>query len=224
MTVFLLRTLLFFAVLNVGMRLMGKRQIGEIQLSEFVSAVMLSELALMPITQPDTPLLYGLLGVALLCSLEVINAHLCRTSSAYRRAMEGQPLVLVCKGRIQTQSLDRARISTDELFAAIRIAGYRGPGEADYVILEQSGAISVLPRAAAATLTPADLGVATAERGIWHPVVLDGKVQARTLGSTGRDGRWLERVLKEEGLKMEELIYLCIDDTGTLSYEVKDGK
>lgn len=221
MTVFLLRTFLFFVVLNLGMRLMGKRQIGELQLTEFVSAVMLSELALLPITEPDTPLLYGLMGVVLLCSLEVINAFFCRKSAAYRRVLEGRPMVLVSRGRIQTENLTRGRISTDELFAAIRIAGYRGPSEVDYVILEQNGAISVLPHGATATLTPTDLGVQTAEKGICHPIVLDGKVQERTLGSTGRDRRWLDGVLKKEGLTLSELCYLCVDDAGTLSYQTR---
>lgn len=219
MGVIFTRTVIFYVLLNLGMRLTGKRQIGEIQLAEFVSAVMLSELALIPITDPEKPLVYGLLGIAVLCCLEIISAFLCRKSKLFRRAMEGRPLVLMCKGRIDERSLDNARISTDELFAAIRGAGCRGPEDVSYVILEQNGTLSVIPKPRSMPLTAEDIGAEVPDRGISHPLIIDGKVQERTLGKTGKDRRWLRKKLAEMGLKESEILFFCIDDGGGISYE-----
>lgn len=219
MTVVLARVVILFVILNIGMRIMGKRQIGEIQLTEFVSAVMLSELALLPITDTDIPLIYGVAGVFTLVSLEVISAFLCKKSAAVRRIMEGRPMVLICGGHIIEENLVKARVSTDELFSAIRGAGLRGPEEASYVILEQSGTLSVIAAAGAAPPTADDMGVRLKDKGISHPLIIDGLLQERTLGSTGKDKEWLHAQLEAKGLRPDELLYFCIDDRGTVSYE-----
>ncbi len=221
MTVILLRTFIFFVLLNTGMRLMGKRQIGELQLTEFITAVMLSELALLPITDTDTPLIYGVFAVCLLCSLEVISAYLCRKLPFLRRAMEGRPLVLIANGRIVEKNLNAARVSTDELFSAIRGAGLRGPEEVSYVILEQTGTLSVIPHVGSQAPAAEDLGLALPCKGISHPIIIDGNVQERTLGQTGKNKAWLNKQLKSLGLKAEELVYLCVDDCDNISYERK---
>lgn len=224
MSVILLRTLIFFVLLNIGMRLMGKRQIGEIQLTEFITAVMLSELALLPITDTDTPFLYGVFAMLTLCSLEVISAYACRRLPSLRRAVEGRPLVLVSGGHFVGKNLAAARISTDELFAAIRGAGLRGPEEVSYVILEQTGALSVIPKQSAVPPTAEDLSLNVESRGISHPVIIDGEIQERTLGQTGKDRRWLEKQLSEKGLCREELLYFCVDDCDNVSFERRGGK
>lgn len=221
MTVILIRTLIFYVMLNLGMRLTGKRQIGEIQLAEFVSAIMLSELALLPITDPDKPLLHGVLGIVVLCCLEVISAYLCRKSKALRRVMEGRPLVLMCRGKIEEKNMDSARVSTDELFAAIRGAGYRGPEEISYVILEQNGILSVIPKPESLPPTAEDMAITIPDRGISHPLIIDGKVQERTLGQTGKNRVWLNKRLKELGLKENQVLFFCVDDRDNISYERK---
>ncbi len=222
MTVIMLRTLIFFVLLNLGMRMMGKRQIGELHLTEFITAVMLSELALLPITDTDTPLIYGVLSVFALCCLEVISAHLCRNIPTLRRIMEGRPLVLVSRGRIIEKNLASSRISTDELFSAIRVAGFRGIEEVSYAILEQTGAISVIAAPNAAPPAAADLNIQVENKGISHPIIIDGCIQQRTLGQTGKDMAWLKKQLKQNGLKEEELLYFCVDDSDNISFERKN--
>ncbi len=224
MTVILLRTLIFFVLLNFGMRMMGKRQIGELHLTEFITAVMLSELAILPMTDADIPLLYGVFSVFTLCCLEVISSHLCRNIPALRRVMEGRPLVLVSRGHIIEENLAGSRISTDELFSAIRVAGFRGIDEVSYVILEQTGAISVLANANTEPPAAEDLKLKVENKGISHPIIIDGCIQQRTLGQTGKDMAWLKKRLREEGLKEKELVYFCVDDCDNISYERKREK
>ena len=109
MTVILIRAVIFYAALTIIMRIMGKRQIGEIQLSEFVAAVMLSELAALPITERDIPLFHGLVSLVTIGSLEVITAFVCRKVPRFRKTLYGEPIVLMAKGKVIDKSLDKAR-------------------------------------------------------------------------------------------------------------------
>lgn len=224
MTVIFMRSIIFFTVLSVGMRFMGKRQIGEIELTEFVTAVMLSELAALPVTDTDIPLTHGIVAVGVLVCLEVISAYICRKSPLVRRFMDGRPLVLISKGKVLENNLTKARISTDELFAAIRGNGLRGMEEVSYVILEQTGALSVIPAAASAPLTPADMSIKAEDKGVSHAVIVDGKVQERALSDSGRDKKWLNQTLSKKHLDPKTLLYLCVDDSGAVCYEKRSGR
>lgn len=206
------------------MRLMGKRQIGEIELTEFVTAVMLSELAALPVTDTDIPLTHGIVAVGVIVSIEIILAYVCRKSPAIRGILDGKPLILVSKGRVLEKNLTLARISTDELFAAIRGAGLKGMEEVSYVILEQTGAISVIPAAYAAPLTSADMGIKTEDNGVSHLLIVDGKLQKRAVNDSGRDKVWLEGELKKRALTQKELLYFSVDDSGNVSFEKKSGR
>ncbi len=208
MTVILVRTALFYIILSAGMRFMGKRQIGEIQIGEFVSAVMISELAVLPIADVDIPITHGILGVIVLACLEIISSFLCRKSTALRRVLDGQSLVLVSRGKVIEENLTKSRISTDELFAAIRTFGLSGMDEVSYVILEQTGGISVIP---------AEQG------GIAHTLIIDGKVQKRALAESLKSEEWLKAELSKRRLAAESLLYLTIDDSGNIKYEKKSG-
>ncbi len=154
MTVIFARTVLAYLSLLLIVRLMGKRQIGELQMPEFISAILLSEIAALPLTDPDIPLLYGLLPLCIIGSFEVILALLCRKFRPLRRLLEGKPVELVHNGHYIQRNLTRTRISQEEVEAQIRINGYRGIEEVDCVFLEQTGKISVLPARSASGGTP----------------------------------------------------------------------
>ncbi len=219
MTVIFVRSILFFLILSLSMRLMGKRQIGEIELTEFVTALMLSELAALPVTDTDIPLTHGLTAAAVLVSMEVIVAFVCRKSPRIRRLLDGSPLVLVAKGKVREQNLTAARISIDELFAAVRGAGFRGMEEVSYVILEQTGALSVIAKSAYAPLDAETVGLKPPEQGVCHVLVVDGVLQNRALEDSGRNKAWLSGELKRRGLKKKGLLYFSVDDYGNISFE-----
>ena len=146
MTVILVRTVLAYFVLLSIVRLMGKRQIGELQMTEFISAILLSEIASLPLTDHDIPLLYGILPLFVIGSFEVILAMLCRKSEKIRHLLEGKPVTLVQNGKYLEQNLTKVRISREEIDAQIRINGFAGIQDIDTVILEQTGKMSVLPK------------------------------------------------------------------------------
>jgi uncharacterized membrane protein YcaP (DUF421 family) len=145
----LIRTALSYFLLLAMVRLMGKRQIGELQMTEFISAVMLSEAAVFPITDRDIPLLYGLLPLIVISSIEVILALLCRKYTPVRHLLEGKPILLVENGQYKEENLTRTRISREEVDSQIRVFGLENVSQVEKVILEPTGQMSVLPKGGA---------------------------------------------------------------------------
>ena len=145
MTAILVRTGISYLLLLCVVRLMGKRQIGELQMTEFISAMLLSQAAVFPMTDPDIPLLFGIIPLVCIGSLEVILAMLCAKSTAFRHFLEGKPITLVENGAYLESNLTRTRISREEVLSQIRNNGYTGLEEVDKVILEPTGNMSVLP-------------------------------------------------------------------------------
>ena len=146
MTVIILRSLIFYIILTFMMKFMGKRQIGEMQLSEFVTAVMLSELAVLPLTDRDIPFLHGLLPLMLISSLEIFVSFLCMKSNKFRIMINGNPILLVDKGKYISKNLLKARISKEDVEGQIRINGYESIDDIKTVILERTGKMSVIPK------------------------------------------------------------------------------
>ncbi len=146
MTAILVRTVLAYIILLGAVRLMGKRQIGELQMTEFISAILLSEIAALPLTDRDIPLLYGIVPLCVISSFEVILALLCRKFAPFRHFLEGNPIELVKNGVYLEQNLTKTRISREEIDAEIRINGFKSIDEVDTVTLEQTGKMSVLPK------------------------------------------------------------------------------
>lgn len=146
MTVIILRAFIFYIVLTLMMKLMGKRQIGEMQLSELVTTVLLSELAVLPVTDNDIPLLHGLMPLLLISSLEVVVSFISRKSKKFRVLLNGNPITLYENGEFIEQNLTKARVSNEDIEAQVRINGFRDMKNIDLVILERTGKMSVIPK------------------------------------------------------------------------------
>lgn len=142
----MIRALIFYILLTLMMKLMGKRQIGEMQLSELVTTVLLSELAVLPVTDTDIPLLHGVMPLIMISSIEVIVSFASRKSRRFRILLNGNPIVLYENNRFDEKNLTKARVSTEDIEAQVRINGYEGMNEVSKVILERTGKMSVLPK------------------------------------------------------------------------------
>lgn len=141
-----LRALFFYFILMALMRFMGKRQIGEMQLSEFVTTILLSELAVYPVTETEIPLLYGLLPLLLIASVEVLIAILCQKNRKFRIFLNGNPLTLYEKSAFVRKNLIKSRMTEEDVEAQVRINGFKGMQEVSTVVLERTGKLSVLPK------------------------------------------------------------------------------
>lgn len=145
MLTILFRTIFLYAVLLFSVRLMGKRQIGQLQAGEFVAALLISELAAIPMTDPDIPLIYGIMPLMIIACAEVITAYLSRKSKRLRTLLDGKPITLVKNGKYIPENMDKARIVTDEVEAQARLKGYDDMKKVKTVTLEQSGDMSIIP-------------------------------------------------------------------------------
>lgn len=145
MLTILFRTIFLYAVLLFSVRLMGKRQIGQLQAGEFVAALLISELAAIPMTDPDIPLIYGIMPLMIIACAEVITAALSRRSKPLQKLLDGEPIILVKNGKYIKENMEKARIATDEVEAQARLKGYEDMKSVKTVVLEQSGDMSVIP-------------------------------------------------------------------------------
>ena len=146
MTVIVIRSFIFYVLLTMMMKLMGKRQIGEMQISELVTTVLLSELAVLPVTDTDIPFVHGLLPVLMISSFEVLVSFFSQRSKKFRVFLNGNPIVLYEKGKYIDKNLIKARVSTEDVEAQVRINGFENLGEVSHVLLERTGKMSILPK------------------------------------------------------------------------------
>ncbi len=203
MIAILFRTLIIYILLCVAMRWMGKRQIGELELSELIFTLLISEIAALPIGDPDLPLLNAILPGCFLVSAEVLIAGWKQKSQKLESTLDGDPVYLIYKGRILQRKLEENRISIGELLSEIRQKGIGDIREIDYCILESNGKVSILEKQ--------DRG----HGGIAHVLVADGVLQKENLDALGLDP---ERIGKACGPGGEKSVFLLtIDDDGKIN-------
>lgn len=210
----LLRTVLIYAILTCVMRFMGKRQIGEMQLSELIIALLLSEIATSPVTDPDMPLSFALISVGILISLEIILSFLAMKSPFCKKLFDGKPAYLIFRGHLLQDELSKTRMSMEELLGELRRQGYSDIRDVYYALIEQNGKISFFPRAQVQTVRACDLSLNPQETGILHPLITDGHISQYNLELTGHDTAWLSSRLREYGIRQKQVFLFAIDDAG----------
>jgi uncharacterized membrane protein YcaP (DUF421 family) len=208
------RTLLIYLMVTGAMRLMGKRQIGQLEVSELVTTFLLSEIATLPIENPDIPVLHAIVPVVTLLTLEVSMALLLSRSSRLRRKLEAPPSMLICKGRLDQKELLRNRLSVEELLAGLRQQGVSDPEEVDYAILEKNGQLSVILKEPYRPATVKDAGLSVGHEGMMHVLISGGTVNEYNLRLLGKDREWLDGVLKRKKARREDVLCLLCNDAG----------
>lgn len=207
-----LRTALIFVFLTFFMRLLGKRQVGQLEIGEFVSALLLSELAAFPVADPDVPLIFALLPITLIVTLEILFSCLCARFPFIKKIVDGCPAILIKKGTVDQAALLKTRISPDELLSQLRLKGCSDPSEADYAILEQNGQLSVILKSPNRPICPCDLGLSPQNQGYAQPLVICGRINRSALSSCGLDEKLL--INKLHGLSPADVLLFTIDDGG----------
>ncbi len=213
LTVFV-RVFLIYTVLIITMRLMGKRQIGEMQVSELVTTILLSELAAAPIADTRVPMLFSVIPVTALISIEVIISFAVTRIPALKPIFDGKPSILIRRGILDLDELSRVRISLEELLSELRIAGISDPDEVDYAILEHNGRLSVIPKRKFSPPTSDELSREPREIGLAHAVVVDAKVSKFDLSLINKDEKWLAARLKAHKTPLSDVLLFTVDDGG----------
>lgn len=212
-TIFI-RTLLIHAMVTGAMRLMGKRQIGQLEVSELITTLLLSEIATLPIENPEVPLLHAIVPVVTLLTLEVCTAFVLSRHPRLRRKVEAPPSMLIRNGKVDQGELYRNRLSVDELFSGLRQQGVGDPTEVQYAVLEKNGQLSVILKEQYRPATAADVLSSVERTGMMHLIVSDGAINEYNMKLLGRNDDWLAGVLRKERVKQAEVLYLLCNDAG----------
>lgn len=217
-----LRTAILFFVTTVVLRLMGKRQLAQLQPYEVVITLMISDLATQPMSDVEIPLLGGVISILTLLLLHSLLSVLSFVSMRLRRVICGRPSVLVRDGKICEQELKRLCFDLSDLMEGIRSQGVLGLHETGSVVLETNGALSVFPCAGSRPATRKEQGLPDLYDGIPLTLILDGKVQSRTLRIAGLDEGWLRRLLQGQGICRDaDVLLAALDTQGTLLVQEK---
>ncbi|MBQ5597853.1 MAG: DUF421 domain-containing protein [Clostridia bacterium] len=209
MAVTLLRTLILYIVIMVAMRIMGKRQVGDMQPSDLVVSLLISEIAAMPIDNIDRPIINGIIAVFLLVFLETALACISLKSGKLRRVVNGAPVIIINRGKVNRASLKRLRITTDELLETLRSQGVFDISTVQYAIIEPNGQLSVLEKSGG---------------GLAVPVICDGKMQTHFMQSAGISKHEVNSALKKRGISAEDVFIMTLDGDGKAFIIKEDGK
>ena len=200
MFIVFIRTVVIYVLIIVVVRLMGKRQIGELEVNELVSTLLISEIGALPISDTDIPLLPSLIPSLFIASAEVMISIVKNKSALLKRAVEGEPTYIIYKGRVLQKALDQNRISINEVLTEMRTQGIANLSDVYYGILEQNGKLSL-------TQTKNKDSFA-------HPIILDRVVDEAAMRHLGYNDQWLNKELKQHGLKLDEVFLMTVNDAG----------
>lgn len=224
MLTIIIRAIVIYTVLTVMLRLMDKRQIGELQISELITTLLLSELAANPIENPDQPLLYFIIPILLIVALELFISDLKNRVPLLKKVFESPPAVLVRYGIPDQAEMQRMRVSLEELLSALRLEGVTDISDVAYAILEQNGKLSVTPRAEQKPVTLSDLSLSATERGISHALIIDGEIIKEECAFCNKDEEWLYRTAHRYGCTLKDVFLLALDDAGGILCLKKNQK
>lgn len=218
----LIRTILIYLMVTGAMRLMGKRQIGQLEVSELITTLLLSEIATLPIENPEVPVLYAVIPIVTLLTTEVCMAVLLSRFPKVRKKMEAPPSMLICDGHLDQRELLRNRLSIEELIASLRQQGVGDPNEVAYAILEKNGQMSLILKEEHPPVTLSDLSKTPKREGMMHLIISDGEINEYNLKLLGRDEAWLSALLQKKHLAQSEVLYLLCNDAGKVSVLKKE--
>ena len=219
------RTIILYFILMLGLRLMGKRQIGELEPSELVLTLIISDLAAVPMQDFGIPLVNGVFPIVTLLCLSMLLSFFSLKSIRFRGLVCGYPTVIIREGKVLQQNMARKRFTVDELLEQLRSQGYSDLSAVKYAVLETSGQVSVLPYTKAGPVTPQAMNLEVKD-DVTLPVLLinDGRVMSDNLSASGYDAVWLDKQLKERRLTSpRQVFFMTVDEAGTITCVAKEA-
>ena len=205
------RTVILYLVLTAGMRLLGKRQIGQLEPSEFVVSMLIADLAAVPMQNTGIPLLQGLVPMVTVLGLGLVFSGITMLSVPLRNLLCGRPIILIENGKLNQSNLRLTRITLDELTGHLRQKDVLDITTVQYAILETDGSLSVFPFSKDAPATAKDAGIHPKKQYLPLTVIEDGYICADSLKQAGKDEIWLQKVLAERKTTAAETFLLTVD-------------
>lgn len=221
-TLFIRGAVLYLAMILV-MRGLGKRQLGEFQPFELAMTILLADVISAPMESVSVPLLNGLLPVAAMFVVHSLISWLSVRFDGVRAVVSGKPTVVINRGVVDRDALDKLCLSLSDLLEGLRCAGYLDPTQVGTAIVEANGGISAFPDSHNREPSTAELGLQTGYEGLPLMLILDGRVQSANLARSGRDEVWLKELLSSRGLMYKQVYIAMLDTGGQLTLQLTRG-
>ena len=222
LTIFI-RTIIIYTLLSVIMRIMGKRQLGELDVGELVITILLSEIASLPITNPEKSMFDAIIPITTLAILEIFFSSLILKYPKVKKFLASKPSVIISHGRLDRKTMKKVRISIEDLISQIRQNGIFDLDEVDYAILEENGKMSIIPKAKNRQPDFDDLGLQTDDSGVMHILVSDGVINTHGLNILNKDEKWLLSTLNNYSLSLRDVFCMTSNDAGKIYIIKGDG-
>lgn len=224
MVIAFLRTIILYLLIIAGVRLMGKRQVGELEPSELVLALIIADLAAVPMQDFGIPLLAGIIPILTLLCITMILSVLTMKSVKFRAIICGRPSIIVENGVLHQREMKKNRFTVDELMEELRMKGVTDISTVKYAILETNGQISVLPFASELPVTAQQMNITPDEMGLPLIIINDGRIIDHNLKTKGFNRAWLEKRLSEHHVKSASDVYLLsVDEQNRVYFAAKEA-
>ena len=221
MLISFIRAIILYMALILTVRLMGKRQLGEMEPMEFVVTMLIANLAAVPMQDTAIPLLAGLIPILVVLSMELILSVLIYRSIPMRRFFCGKPVILMENGKLLQDNMKKTRVNPDELTEYLRIQGVTDLSTVQYAILETGGAISVLLYPKYEPACAKDAGVQAGDRRLPVTVISGGKLMDANLPLLGKTRSWVQQLLQKQNLHLQDVFLLTAEPDGRLYLSVR---
>lgn len=223
MIVFFLRTLVLYLLLVGVIRLMGKRQVGQMEPAEFVVTMLSANLVTIPMQDFSVPVYTGVIPIVTVLAMELILSAATVKSVGIRRILCGKPVILIENGKVLQENLRKTRISLDELTGQLRLKDILDITQVQYAILETNGNFSVFPYPQYRPAAAKEAGIHVTSQSLPKTLICDGHLLSENLAPAGKDAAWVQRELKKRGATLQGTWYLAVDDQGHVIFYEREA-
>ncbi len=224
MLITFVRSIILYIIILIVMRLMGKREIGQLQPFELVIAIMIADLASIPMTEAGIPIWNGIIPILALLIMHLIISIINMKSIRMREIVCGKPTILIYRGKIDEKALKKERFTINELEERLRGNNISNIGDVEYAILETSGQLTVIQKPNKRNTIPEDFNIMPDYEGISYDLVIDGVIMRENLQKIGKNYEWLKKSVQKFGFYPEEALIVTLDGKGQIFCQKKDKK
>lgn len=222
MAISLIRTVMLYIIILIAMRLMGKRQISQLQTSELVVTLLISDIAAIPMQDTSQPMASGLIPIFVLLSLEVLLSFAMLKSSKLRSIICGKPVIIISKGKIIQENMRSLRLSTEDLFEELRLAGIEKLSDVEYAIIETNGMISIIKKSEEKEVTAKDIGLKPEKSELEAVVISDGEFADSSIALCKKSRKWVKEKLG--GTDAKNVFLMTATESGKYNIIEKENK
>ena len=219
----IVRVFIIYTVVLLVFRLMGKRQIGQMQPFEFVLTLIIADLATLPMSEISIPILNGIVPLLTLVVFHFVLTSLTRTSTKFSRFISGKPVIIIDRDGIVYSALKQLNITIDDLFEAIRGQGFFSFAEIEYALMETTGQVSVMPKSQYSPATKLDVGAKQESDSLPLTIISDGKYMDDNLSLSHKSKEYFDEILKKLKIKsLKQVLVLTITKNGEVFFQEKE--